>query len=229
MPSEPNSSATLSRRISEQQVSFSQTSVSNLDMERAEALPDHTIEPVIAPSSTDPEALWPLAAGGDREAANRLAACTYRTTFAALVKLSGDPDLAADLTQETYRKAWAALPNFRGGSAFASWLYRIAYTTYLNHVRRPKRIVPLDEGKARRLSSDDPLPIDTLRRGEEESAVRRALLILPEKLAFIVTARYWGEVPVREIARVQEVSEVAVRKRLKKALGLLATALEDAQ
>jgi RNA polymerase sigma-70 factor (ECF subfamily) len=170
-----------------------------------------------------------LAARGDREAAERLAACTYRTVFAALVKLSGDPDLAADLTQETFRKAWAALPGFRGGSAFASWLYRIAYTTYLNHVRRPARIVPLDEAKAARLSHPDPLPIDTLRRGEEETEVRRAMLALPDDLAFAVTARYWGEVPVSEIARVQGVSTVAVRKRLKKALGLLAAALEVLQ
>jgi len=198
-------------------------------MESLEALSDPTPRAVHATGPHDPEALWPLAARGDREAAERLAACTYRTVFAALVKLSGDPDLAADLTQETYRKAWAALPRFRGGSAFASWLYRIAYTTYLNHVRRPARIVPLDPGKAARLSHPDPLPIDTLRRGEEEAEVRRAMLALPDDLAFAVTARYWGEVPVSEIARVQGVSTVAVRKRLKKALGLLATALEVLQ
>jgi RNA polymerase sigma-70 factor, ECF subfamily len=198
-------------------------------MESLEAVPDPTPQAVDVTSPYDPEALWPLAARGDREAAEQLAVCTYRTVFAALVKLSGDPDLAADLTQETYRKAWAALPGFRGGSAFASWLYRIAYTTYLNHVRRPARIVPLDEGKAARLSNSDPLPIDMLRREEEESQVRRAMLALSDDLAFAVTARYWGEVPVSEIARVQGVSTVAVRKRLKKALGLLATALEVLQ
>jgi len=198
-------------------------------MESLEALPDPTPEAVSPMSPHDPEALWPLAAQGDREAAEDLAACTYRTVFASLVKMSGDTDLAADLTQETYRKAWAALPKFRGGSAFASWLYRIAYTTYLNHVRRPARIVPLDEGKAAKLSNPDPLPIDTLRREEEESEVRRAMLTLSDDLAFAVTARYWGEVPVREIARVQGISTVAVRKRLKKALGLLATALEVLQ
>jgi RNA polymerase sigma-70 factor, ECF subfamily len=198
-------------------------------MESIEALRDSTPTRGAAPTSESPEALWPRAAGGDRDAAERLVACTYRTIFAALVKLSGDPDLAADLTQETYRKAWTALHGFRGRCAFTSWLYRIAHTTYLNHVRRPARVVPLDEGKAERLSDPEPLPIDTLRRGEEASRLRRALLALPEELAFAVTARYWGEVPVREIAGVQGVSEVAVRKRLKKALGLLATALEAGQ
>ncbi len=198
-------------------------------MESIGALPDPTPAADPAKSHDSAEALWPLAVEGDRAAAERLAACTYQTVFAALVKLSGDPDLAADLTQETYRKAWAALPSFRGGSAFSSWLYRIAYTTYLNHVRRPALIVPLDEGKARRLSSTDPPPHETLRRKEKESQVRRAMLTLPDELAFAVTARYWGEVPVREIAQVQGISSVAVRKRLKKALRLLAAALEVTQ
>jgi RNA polymerase sigma-70 factor (ECF subfamily) len=198
-------------------------------MESLGALPEPTPGTAPAKSHDFAEALWPLALEGDREAAERLAACTYRTVFAALVKLSGDPDLAADLTQETYRKAWAALPRFRGGSAFSSWLYRIAYTTYLNHVRRPALIVPLDAGKAQRLSSTEPPPNETLRRAEEDSLVRRAMLTLSDELAFAVTARYWGEVPVREIAQVQGVSTVAVRKRLKKALGLLAAALEVTQ
>ena len=203
-------------------------------MESLEALPRHSSDSRLrvrgqADRPESPDALWPLAARGDREAAERLAACTYRTTFAALVKLSGDPELAADLTQETYRKAWAALPNFRGASAFTSWLYRIAYTTFLNHVRRPARVVPLEERAAQRLSDPDPSPIDTLRRDEEQSRVRAAVLALPDDLSFAVTARYWGEVPATEIASVQGVSAVAVRKRLRRALGLLAAALEEAQ
>ena len=197
-----------------------------MGMETVEALAETTPRPPTTGSSGDPELLWPAVVAGDREAAERLAACTYQVTYAALIKLSGDPELAADLTQETYRKAWAALPGFRGASAFTSWLYRIAYTTYLNHVRRPARIVPLDEYQATRLCDPDPLPNDKLRRGEEEAQLRRALATLPDNLAFAVTARYWGELPVREIARVQGVSQVAVRKRLKKALGLLAAALE---
>ncbi len=196
-------------------------------MESATAVQPEPPQAPPAPSPERTEALWPAAANGDREAANELAACTYRQVVIALVKLSGDPELARDLTQETYRKAWAALPRFRGGSAIASWLYRIAYTTYLNHVRRPALMEPLDELQAERLSDTEPQPDDTLRRSEDEARVRRALLTLPDELAFAVSARYWGEVPVREIARVQQVSEVAVRKRLKRALGLIAAALED--
>ncbi|MFY9825482.1 MAG: sigma-70 family RNA polymerase sigma factor, partial [Thermoanaerobaculia bacterium] len=84
-------------------------------------------------------------AAGDRTAAEELVERTYRGVFSLLRRLCGDSDLASDLTQETYRKAWDALPGFNGRSQFSTWLFRIAYTTFLNHLRRPRRLVPLEE------------------------------------------------------------------------------------
>src|SRR5262245_12271189 len=96
-------------------------------------------------------------ARGDRGAAERLVAATYRQVYAFLLKLTaGDADLAADLTQDTYRKAWDALSGFDGRSRFSTWLCRIAYTTFRNHIRRPRRIVPLEDETA--LEAADPEP-----------------------------------------------------------------------
>src|ERR1051325_1257327 len=77
---------------------------------------------------------------GDRLAAEERRERTYSGDFASLYRLCGGSDLAADLTQETYQKAWAALPGFDGRSQLFTWLYRIAYTTFLNYVRRPRRL-----------------------------------------------------------------------------------------
>ena len=85
---------------------------------------------------------------GDTAAAEELVERTYSAVFASVYRLCGDSDLAADLTQETYQKAWAALPRFDGRSQLFTWLYRIAYTTFLNHVRRPRRMTSLDEPDA---------------------------------------------------------------------------------
>ncbi len=165
---------------------------------------------------------------GDREAANQLVEQTYRAVYAALFRLTGgNRDLAADLTQETYRRAWQALPRFEGRSRLATWLYRIAYTTFLNHLRRPR---PLD-----RPSADPAIePIDPNPSPEQLAAsaaldarLRTQVLNLPEHLRYPITAHFWGEQPVREIARAEGVTTVAIRKRLKRALGLLAAALEE--
>ena len=177
----------------------------------------------------------------EREAAEELVAATYRRTYRALVRLTGgDGDLAADLTQETYRKAWAALPGFDGRSRFSTWLFRIAYTTFLNHARRPRVVVAFpgrgpgggddeDDERHRLEALPDPAPPADQALADRGAGdrLRRAVLALPEDLRFTVTARFWGELPVREIARQEGITGVAVRKRLKRALVLLAARLEE--
>lgn len=166
-------------------------------------------------------------AGGDREAAERLVELTYRGVFALLRRLCGDADLASDLTQETYRKAWDALSGFDSRAKFSTWLCRIAYNTFLNHLRRPRRLVPLEESVQATVADPAPAADETVGQAAAGDRLRRAVLALPDELRFLVTAIFWGELPVKEIARQEGVTTVAIRKRLKKALQILARALEE--
>lgn len=50
--------------------------------------------------------------------------------------LHGDVAAADDLAQETFLLAWRKLDQFRGESRFATWLYRIAYSCFLQALRR---------------------------------------------------------------------------------------------
>lgn len=177
--------------------------------------------------SLDERGLWREMAEGNREAAEALVEGTYRMVFGSLVKLCGDADLAADLTQETYRKAWASIRRFDGRSRFSTWLYRIAYNTFLNHIRRPHRLQLLDEEQASRVPDPAETQDRTLERSLEGERTRRAVLSLPEDLRFAVTARFWGGLKLREIAQQQGISSVGVHKRLKRAFRLLEVALEE--
>ena len=173
---------------------------------------------------TEKELLGRIRAG-ERAAAEALVEANYRRIYAYLCKCGGDPAAAEDLTQETFRKAWTAIGSFDGRSSISTWLHRIAYTTFLNSIRGP-RPAPLP---------DDPPPLpdpappadEVVHRREEDTALRRAVLDLPEALRFTVTAHYWGEMTIREIAAVEKITVVAVRKRLAKALALLAGRLNE--
>ncbi len=166
-------------------------------------------------------------AGGDREAAERLVERTYRGVFALLRRLCGDADLAADLTQETYRKAWDALSGFNSRAKFSTWLCRIAYNTFLNHLRRPRRMVPLEDQHEAMVADPAPAADETIGQTVAGDRLRRAVLALPDDLRFTVTALFWGDLPVKEVARQEGVTTVAIRKRLKKALQILARTLGE--
>lgn len=166
-------------------------------------------------------------ASGDRSAAESLARGTYSMVYASLCKMSGDPELAADLTQETYNRAWAALGKFDGRARFSSWLYRIAFNTYMSHVRRPRLLSPLDENAAAALPSSEVGQDDAMALSQRHARLRDALLGLPDNLRWTVTARYWSELPVVEIARLEGVSNTAIRKRLRRAEKLLRQTLKE--
>jgi len=174
----------------------------------------------------EPAPLLEGLARGDRAAAEKLLESTYRQIYGALFRMcGGDAELAADLTQETYRKAWEALPRFEGRSQLSTWLYRIAYNTFLHHVRRPRAVQELTDEAAARLRDPEPDPAEAFAGHDQGERLRRAVLALPEELRFAVSAHFWSELPVSEIARIEGITTMGVRKRLKRAFAALRAAL----
>ena len=164
---------------------------------------------------------------GNRAAAEEMVERTYGAVYASLCRLTADTDLAADLTQETYQKAWAALPGFDGRSQLFTWLYRIAYTTFLNHVRRPRRMTPLDDTPAMEVRDESPTAEQALASREESQQLRAAVLRLPDELRFTISAHFWGGLAVKELAVLEGITTVGIRKRLHRAFSLLEAMLDE--
>lgn len=181
----------------------------------------------LPPQWPDEKSLLEAIRAGDREAAEAMVERTYAAVYASLFRLCSDGDLAADLTQETYQKAWSALRNFDGRSQLFTWLYRIAYTSFLNHVRRPRRMTSLEEPYAANIAGQEPGADQVLSAHEEEERLRAAVLRLPDDLRFTVTAHFWGGLPVREIAELEDITTVAIRKRLHKAFSILEAMMDE--
>jgi RNA polymerase sigma-70 factor (ECF subfamily) len=62
---------------------------------------------------------------------------------------AGDGSDATELLQDVFIKAWRRLDTFRGDSAFASWLHRLAVNTMLENARgegrRTARVLPMED------------------------------------------------------------------------------------
>jgi RNA polymerase sigma-70 factor (ECF subfamily) len=182
--------------------------------------------PSTAALDDEPRLLAELRSGRPR-AAESLVEATYAKLYASCYRMTGSAEETADLVQETYRKAWRALPEFRGEARFSTWLFRIAWTTHVKTLRRPRLAVPLEPERVAREPNRDPSPEANATSNERASRLRHAVATLPQDLRYPVVAHYWAELPVREIAHSEGITPMAVRKRLARAFRLLAAALEE--
>lgn len=63
-----------------------------------------------------------------------------RRVYAKCLHMVGNEAEAEDLTQEVFLQLFRKLDSFRGESAFATWLYRVAVNVVLMHLRRKSLI-----------------------------------------------------------------------------------------
>ena len=143
------------------------------------------------------------AVAGDRRAYGELVRRHQGRVRALLRRLCReDAALADDLAQDALVQAWRRLEHFRGEAAFATWLYRIAYNTFLMHVRRPtvRSARAPDErwGDADAGLAAEPAGADLVEQGE----VRRALACLSEPERAVIVHCYYLELSHSEAAFV---------------------------
>ena len=119
----------------------------------------------------------------------------------------GRKDEADDLAQDALVKAYLSCAGYQEKGKFRSWLFKIAYNTFLNHQKSKQTHL-------------QPLP---LWRGEEVPVrdengqyqdLYLALGTLPPKERSAITLFYLNGYSIKEIATITETSEDAVKKQL---------------
>lgn len=157
------------------------------------------------------------AAGGDLAAFERL----YRLHVPGvhtLVRRMLGADLADEVTQDVFVRAWEKLHTFRGESAFATWLHRVAINLILARRKRlgirRERIAPDPESVLRRTSGRRPRPDLTL---ELEAGMQR----LPDGAREVFVLHDIEGFKHREIAELLGVTTGTTKAQLHRARMLL--------
>lgn len=161
---------------------------------------------------------------GDKAAFDVLVRRHGRKVRSVVVTLLGATADVDDFVQETFVRAYTSLPRFKGESAFATWLLRIAVNLCKNHCASAwqRKIVVSDE-----LTTHDEPPDELLAAlGEEASAesqwwareqqanVRQAIDELPEHQRTVILLRFFEDMSYADIARVLRCPESTVRARV---------------
>jgi len=88
------------------------------------------------------------ARGGDRDAFQELLERHYDVIYRVAYRFTGSVPDAEDIAQDVCLKLVDTLGKFRGDSAFATWLYRVAVNACRDHVRQRVRSRKLEEDYA---------------------------------------------------------------------------------
>jgi RNA polymerase sigma-70 factor (ECF subfamily) len=119
----------------------------------------------------------------------------------------GKKDDADDLAQDALVKAYLSLAGYQNKGKFRSWLFKIAYNTFLSHKASCRTMESIDEAR-------------TLIGGTEADTsfeyqdLYLALRTLPPKERSAITLFYLNGYSIKEIATITDASEGAVKQQL---------------
>ena len=141
-----------------------------------------------APDLAADEATWiRQAQRSDAQAFEALYRLHVDKIYGLCLRMTGNVSEAEDCVQEAFIQAWNKLDKFRGDSAFATWLHRIAVNSVLGRIRKSKR----EQDRIQAVAETAPAPLATLDTGELRD-LSQAIDRLPEgaRHVFLLHAVY---------------------------------------
>ena len=82
--------------------------------------------------------------------------------YGLCLRMTGNVAEAEDCAQEAFIQVWNKLDRFRGDSAFATWLHRIAVNTVLGRIRKSKR----EQDRIKEATASATSPVSIADQGE---------------------------------------------------------------
>ncbi|MFH0954289.1 MAG: sigma-70 family RNA polymerase sigma factor [Verrucomicrobiota bacterium] len=171
---------------------------------------------------------------GDVEALGKLVEHCRRPLFGFILKMTEGREDADEIFQETWFRAIRSLETYRD-NRFLSWLFRIAHNLIIDRARRAKPVAglaaPGEDGDAA-----DPIETRVADKGIGPSAaadgrdlgrrITSAVSRLPPEQRAVFLMRMEGDLPFKDIARIQGTSINTALARMQYALAKLRNELK---
>ncbi len=175
-------------------------------------------------ANVDDRELVDAARKGDRDAFRTLFERYHRRAYALAFGVVRHQDDALDIVQDAFIKAHKYLDKFEGTSSFYTWLYRIVMNLCIDHLRKHRRVKPveLDEAKLEESALDDGLlprilggnPGRALVDKEIRARIDHALGELSENHRAVLVMRELEGLSYEEMATTMGCSKGTIMSRL---------------
>ncbi len=126
---------------------------------------------------------------------------------------------AEDLTHDIFIKLYMKLNTFKGTSKFSTWLYSFTYNFCVNYIQRNsyKTRKKVQEVEIREDPIDEIDDYDFFQLKAKK--LKKVLSIINPNDKMILLLKYQDELSIKELQKILEISESAVKMRLKRAKG----------
>ena len=168
------------------------------------------------PSCWEEDQLVLASQQGDHKAFEELVRRYYDSIFRLMMGFVSQKEDAEDLTQETFLEAYRCLKNFKGRSKFYTWLYRIGTNLAINHLKRKRKNISLED-IVLPYSPTPHSPSPSLEQREFYNAFFVALEKLAPERRIVLILREFQNLSYEEIAEVLNIKIGTVMSRLARA------------
>jgi len=149
--------------------------------------------------------------------------------FTLSLKMLKGREEAEEVSQDTFLKIYKSLNKFNGESKLSTWIYKVAFNTCLDRLKKNKRLQPfagLDEfTEPEALSLMNVL--DSIEDKERKQMIQDCMHLLPGEDSFLLTLYYFEEQSLEEIAKIIGITPNNVKIRLYRSRKKLASLLKD--
>lgn len=152
--------------------------------------------------------------------------------FALAIRMLKHREEAEEVSQDTFIKVYKSLDSFKGDSKFSTWIYRVAYNSCLDRIKKNKKEylnVAIDDYTEHQIKSIDNA-LDALISDERKEVIKECLDLLPPDDSALLTLYYFEDLSLDEIAKIVNLTSNNVKVKLfrsrKKLTSILKARLE---
>jgi len=173
---------------------------------------------------------------GDRLAYEEIVRRYQHRVYGLALRWMSDPAIAEEVAQDVFIALFRALGGFRGDAKLSTWIYRVVVNHCKNRrLYRKRRKMDRhealdgkrddDDGPARQLPHDGPLPDAGVHQTEAEVLVREGLAQLDQIQRQVIVLRDIEDLSYEEIGEIMDIPRGTVKSRLHRARAQLAQVL----
>lgn len=170
-----------------------------------------------------------LVLDGDTNAFSVLVNRYKDLVFTLTLRMLKNREEAEEVAQDTFVKVYKSLSKFKGDSKFSTWIYKIAYNTSLDRLKKNKKFindVAINEFTEHQLITIDNA-LDKIENKEREKAIQDCIALLPSEDSFLLTLYYFEELSLDEISKTIGIKPNNVKVKLFRSRKKLATILKQ--